>query len=209
MRCRASGSLPRKASRRPRWPRNARRRRPAPAARAPGRPASISLLDQVGVHGGSADVRCGCARLTMAAHHTAPARHDRCPSARPAPNRPARRRQPDRQRPPRDRDRDAGAAGPRRPASDGDFAAACRLLLACRGRVVCTGMGKSGHIATQDRRDPGLHRHAGVLRAPGRSQPRRPGHDHRRRRGAGAVQLRRDRRNPDHRPGAQAPGQCR
>jgi len=28
-----------------------------------------------------------------------------------------------------------------------EFAAACRLLLACRGRVVCTGMGKSGHIA--------------------------------------------------------------
>ena len=30
-----------------------------------------------------------------------------------------------------------------------DFAQACRLLLACRGRVVCTGMGKSGHIATK------------------------------------------------------------
>lgn len=30
-----------------------------------------------------------------------------------------------------------------------DFAEACRLLLACRGRVVCTGMGKSGHIATK------------------------------------------------------------
>lgn len=28
-----------------------------------------------------------------------------------------------------------------------DFAAACRAVLACRGRVVCTGMGKSGHIA--------------------------------------------------------------
>jgi arabinose-5-phosphate isomerase len=28
-----------------------------------------------------------------------------------------------------------------------EFAAACRLLLACRGRVVCTGMGKSGHVA--------------------------------------------------------------
>ena len=25
--------------------------------------------------------------------------------------------------------------------------ARCTLLLACRGRVVCTGMGKSGHIA--------------------------------------------------------------
>jgi len=28
-----------------------------------------------------------------------------------------------------------------------DFGRACELLLACRGRVVCTGMGKSGHIA--------------------------------------------------------------
>lgn len=30
---------------------------------------------------------------------------------------------------------------------DGNFAAACRLMLACRGRVVVTGMGKSGHVA--------------------------------------------------------------
>ncbi|WP_408952882.1 KpsF/GutQ family sugar-phosphate isomerase [Lysobacter sp. Hz 25] len=30
---------------------------------------------------------------------------------------------------------------------DGDFTAACTLVLAARGRVVCTGMGKSGHIA--------------------------------------------------------------
>ena len=30
---------------------------------------------------------------------------------------------------------------------DGSFTAACLLMLACRGRVVCTGMGKSGHIA--------------------------------------------------------------
>ncbi|KQY51055.1 KpsF/GutQ family sugar-phosphate isomerase [Lysobacter sp. Root494] len=30
---------------------------------------------------------------------------------------------------------------------DGDFSAACRLVLDTRGRVVCTGMGKSGHIA--------------------------------------------------------------
>jgi arabinose-5-phosphate isomerase len=28
-----------------------------------------------------------------------------------------------------------------------DFAAACRICLACRGRVVVTGMGKSGHVA--------------------------------------------------------------
>lgn len=30
---------------------------------------------------------------------------------------------------------------------DGEFSTACRLLLACAGRVVCTGMGKSGHVA--------------------------------------------------------------
>ncbi|TWI09471.1 KpsF/GutQ family sugar-phosphate isomerase [Aerolutibacter ruishenii] len=30
---------------------------------------------------------------------------------------------------------------------DGEFSAACRLMLEARGRVVCTGMGKSGHIA--------------------------------------------------------------
>jgi arabinose-5-phosphate isomerase len=30
---------------------------------------------------------------------------------------------------------------------DGSFTEACRLMLACKGRVVATGMGKSGHIA--------------------------------------------------------------
>ncbi|MCC7247043.1 MAG: KpsF/GutQ family sugar-phosphate isomerase [Lysobacter sp.] len=30
---------------------------------------------------------------------------------------------------------------------DGQFSAVCRTLLACSGRVVCLGMGKSGHIA--------------------------------------------------------------
>ena len=30
---------------------------------------------------------------------------------------------------------------------DGAFTEACRLMLGCRGRVVCTGMGKSGHVA--------------------------------------------------------------
>ncbi len=32
---------------------------------------------------------------------------------------------------------------------DGTFAEACRRLMACKGRVVCTGMGKSGHIANK------------------------------------------------------------
>ena len=30
---------------------------------------------------------------------------------------------------------------------DGEFSAACRLMLGAPGRVVCTGMGKSGHVA--------------------------------------------------------------
>ncbi|RPD88029.1 KpsF/GutQ family sugar-phosphate isomerase [Luteimonas sp. 100069] len=30
---------------------------------------------------------------------------------------------------------------------DGEFSEACARMLACRGRVVCTGMGKSGHVA--------------------------------------------------------------
>lgn len=30
---------------------------------------------------------------------------------------------------------------------DGAFSQACRVILACSGRVVCTGMGKSGHVA--------------------------------------------------------------
>jgi arabinose-5-phosphate isomerase len=30
---------------------------------------------------------------------------------------------------------------------DGAFSQACRILLACSGRVVCLGMGKSGHVA--------------------------------------------------------------
>ena len=32
---------------------------------------------------------------------------------------------------------------------DASFAAACRIALACRGRIVVTGMGKSGHVASK------------------------------------------------------------
>jgi arabinose-5-phosphate isomerase len=35
------------------------------------------------------------------------------------------------------------------PRLDASFARACDILLACRGRVVVSGMGKSGHIATK------------------------------------------------------------
>ncbi len=39
------------------------------------------------------------------------------------------------------------AVGALAPRLDGRFAAACRICLACEGRVVVTGMGKSGHVA--------------------------------------------------------------
>ncbi|MFI4921169.1 MAG: KpsF/GutQ family sugar-phosphate isomerase [Gammaproteobacteria bacterium] len=35
------------------------------------------------------------------------------------------------------------------PRLDSTFTSACRLMLACRGRVVVTGMGKSGHVANK------------------------------------------------------------
>lgn len=35
------------------------------------------------------------------------------------------------------------------PRLDDSFTSACRLMLACRGRVVVTGMGKSGHVANK------------------------------------------------------------
>ena len=41
------------------------------------------------------------------------------------------------------------------------------------------GHGQERPRRPQDRRHARLHRHAGVLRAPGRGQPRRPRHDHR------------------------------
>ena len=44
-------------------------------------------------------------------------------------------------------DIEAGAVASLARRLDATFAAACRLLLACHGRVVVSGMGKSGHIA--------------------------------------------------------------
>jgi arabinose-5-phosphate isomerase len=44
-------------------------------------------------------------------------------------------------------DIEAAALAALRGRLDGAFAAACRICLACRGRVIVTGMGKSGHIA--------------------------------------------------------------
>lgn len=42
---------------------------------------------------------------------------------------------------------EAAAVAALRGRIDASFASACRLILACQGRVVVTGMGKSGHIA--------------------------------------------------------------
>ncbi|MBS0383551.1 MAG: KpsF/GutQ family sugar-phosphate isomerase [Proteobacteria bacterium] len=42
---------------------------------------------------------------------------------------------------------EAGAITALDPRIDGDFSRACQLVLACSGRVVVSGMGKSGHIA--------------------------------------------------------------
>ena len=42
---------------------------------------------------------------------------------------------------------EAAAIAGLEPSIGGDFVEACRLILACRGRVVVTGMGKSGHVA--------------------------------------------------------------
>ena len=69
-----------------------------------------------------------------------------------------------------------------------------RMLLECRGRVIVTGMGKSGIICRKIAATLVEHRHAGLLPAPGRSDPRRPRRAAGRRRGAGAVLQRRDRR---------------
>jgi arabinose-5-phosphate isomerase len=44
-------------------------------------------------------------------------------------------------------DIEAAALAALRARLDGAFAAACRICLGCRGRVIVTGMGKSGHIA--------------------------------------------------------------
>jgi arabinose-5-phosphate isomerase len=44
---------------------------------------------------------------------------------------------------------EAGAVAALENRLDGDFARACQLILACEGRVVVTGMGKSGHIGNK------------------------------------------------------------
>ena len=60
---------------------------------------------------------------------------------------------------------------------DASFARSVGLLAGITGRVVVTGMGKSGHIAPEDRGDAGFHRHAGPMGSSGRGQPWRSRHD--------------------------------
>ena len=65
-----------------------------------------------------------------------------------------------------------------------DFDSACRMILACAGRVVVSGMGKSGHVGGKIAATLREHRHARLLPARGRSEPRRHGHGRQGRRGA-------------------------
>ena len=61
---------------------------------------------------------------------------------------------------------------------DGQFSAACRSLLVCQGRVVCIGMGKSGHIARKiaatlaSTGTPAFYVHPGEAGHGGRNYPR-------------------------------------
>jgi hypothetical protein len=54
-----------------------------------------------------------------------------------------------------------------------------QLILGTKGRVVVTGMGKSGHIGYKIASTLASTGTPRLLHAPGRGKPRRPGHDHR------------------------------
>ena len=81
----------------------------------------------------------------------------------------------------------AALQGPLGPA----FAAAVDLIRNAKGRVIVTGLGKSGHVARKiaatlaSTGTPAFFVHAAE------AEPRRPRHDHRRRRHHGAVVVRR------------------
>lgn len=61
---------------------------------------------------------------------------------------------------------------------DADFVRACEMILASKGRVVVVGMGKSGHVGNKIAATLASTGTTAFFRAPGRSQPRRHGHDH-------------------------------
>ena len=87
--------------------------------------------------------------------------------------------------------RGVGAAHADRPERDGlarphrrrsrtgsamPFAAAVERIAGAKGRVIVTGMGKSGHVGAQDRRHLRLDRHARPLRPSRRGEPWRSRH---------------------------------
>ena len=111
-------------------------------------------------HGATRDARMTCRSNTSATERRIAAAH---PPAAPSRSRPRRSR--------RCAPRLDGALR-RRPA-----ACACD----CRGRVVVTGMGKSGHVARKIAATLASTGTPGVLPAPRRSQPWRSRHDHARR----------------------------
>ena len=84
---------------------------------------------------------------------------------------------------------------PRRQLLRSDFSAA--RLPRARGRH---RNGQIGPQRPQTGRHVRQHRHTRLLRSPGRSQPRGPGHDHDRRRRCRPVQLRRDGGTGQHSP---------
>ena len=59
-----------------------------------------------------------------------------------------------------------------------DLVAAVDMLANAKGRVIISGMGKSGHIGSKNYRHHGLDRHTGSIRSSRRSQPWRFGHDY-------------------------------
>ena len=75
------------------------------------------------------------------------------------------------------------------------FAAAVDLIREAKGRVIVTGMGKSGHVARKIAATFASTGTPAFFVHPARSQPRRPRHDHARRRHHGAVLVGRNRRS--------------
>ncbi len=73
---------------------------------------------------------------------------------------------------------------------DHKFHDACEMILACKGRIVVTGMGKSGHIGNKIAATLASTGTPGFFYASGRSQSWRSGHDYRAGSGDRAVQLR-------------------
>src|SRR5690606_18980501 len=145
MRWRASGSLPAKASQTT-VASKCTPSSPCTCAVAPGRPCSIRVWMVWGFTDGSLTgdgAARDCPYTSQSAYRKAPARNMAHPAtALPTHDSAALATSGRRVF---QLEAEALAAGGNR--LDGDFSQACRLMLAARGRVVCTGMGKSGHVA--------------------------------------------------------------